>query len=92
MAAARVLVVDDEPIVLSFVSLILGSHAYDVVTAPNAESALKSPPVRLPICSFPMWFCREFRARTRFWKHESGSPTRNRPNSWPRVTAARLSW
>jgi DNA-binding response OmpR family regulator len=37
----RVLVVDDEPRILRFVRLSLGSHGFDVITASGGDDALK---------------------------------------------------
>ena len=37
----RILVVDDEPRILRFVKLSLGSHGFDVFTASSGEEALK---------------------------------------------------
>ena len=38
---SRILVVDDDPVILELIDEILKAHGYDVVTAPNGKSGIK---------------------------------------------------
>lgn len=58
MGAARILVVDDEPVVLELVSRALSRHGYDVLETPDpleaVEIAAASPPVDLVLTDVVM--------------------------------------